>query len=131
MDESDVHRWFDEYLESFAACGRGERAADDLLAYYAVPLLMATDAAFAALASDAEVIAVAQQQIDGVRAARYDHSDVLSSEVTMINATSALFQGAFSRLRADGSEISQLTVTYLVTEGSVGRRISAIALHSS
>jgi hypothetical protein len=65
-----------------------------------------------------------------MRAADYHHSDLLGSEVTVLNATSALYRGAFSRRRADGSEIGRLTVTYLVTDGTVGRRTSALALHS-
>lgn len=125
-----MKRWFGEYLDAFAACGRGEREADALLAYYGVPLLLATDDGFIALAGDDQVVAAAQQQIDGMRAADYDHSDVLSSDVTVLNTTSALYRGAFSRRSADGTEINRLTVTYLVTDGSAGRRISALALHS-
>ena len=130
MQEQAVRRWFGEYLDTFAACGRGERDADALLPYYGVPLLVATDGGFIAVTSDDQVVAAAQQQIDAMRAADYDHSDVLSSEVTVVNATSALYRGAFSRRRADGTEINRLTVTYLVTDGSAGRRISALALHS-
>lgn len=130
MDDNDVTRWFGEYLDAFAACGRGEKDATSLLAYYGVPLLLATDDAFVALTTEDQVIAAAQRQIDGMLAADYDHSDVLSSQVTVVNATSALYRGAFSRQRADGTEISQLTVTYLVTDSSVGRRISALALHT-
>ena len=130
MHDDDVDRWFGQYLDVFASCGRGERDAASLLAYYGVPLLLATDDAFVALTSDDQVIAAAQRQIDGMRAADYHQSDVLSSEVTVLNATSAFYRGAFSRRRADGSQISQLTVTYLVTDGSAGRRISALALHT-
>ena len=130
MDDNDVDRWFGEYLDAFAACGRGEKGAASLLAYYGVPLLRATDDAFIALTSEDQVTAAAQQQIDGMLAANYDHSKVLSSDITVLNATSAIYRGAFSRRRADGTEISQLTVTYLVTDGSVGRRISALALHT-
>jgi hypothetical protein len=130
VDESDVDRWFGEYLKVFEACGRGDSDAGSLLAFYGVPLLVATDDGFIALASEDRVVAAAQQQIDGMRAAAYDHSDVLGSEVTVLNATSALYRGEFSRRRADGGEIGRLTVTYLVTDGSVGRRISALVLHS-
>jgi hypothetical protein len=130
VHDDDADRWFGQYLDVFASCGRGERDAASLLAYYGVPLLLATDDAFVALTSDDRVMAAAQRQIDGMRAADYHHSDVLSSEVTVLNATSALYRGAFSRRRADGSQISQLTVTYLVTDGSAGRRISALALHT-
>jgi hypothetical protein len=59
----------------------------------------------------------------------YDHSEVLYSEVTVLNSASALYRAAFSRRRSDGGEMSRLTVTYLVTGGPVGRRISAPAVH--
>jgi hypothetical protein len=130
VDDSDVGRWFGEYLDAFAACGRGERDAASLLAYYGVPLLLTTNDGFVALTSDDQVVAVAQQQVDGMRAADYDHSEVLSSEVTVLNSTSALYRGAFSRRRGDGGEINRLSVTYLVTDGPVGRRISALAVQS-
>jgi len=130
VDENDVTRWFGEYLEAFGACGRGEQDAPSLLAYYAVPWLVATDDAFIALTSEDQVVAAAQQQIDRMRAAAYDHSDVLGSEVTVLNASSALYRGAFSHRRVDGAEIGRLALTYLVTDGSVGRRISALVVHS-
>lgn len=130
MDTNGVGRWFDEYLDAFAACGRGERDTSSLLAYYGVPLLLSTDDGFVALNSDGQVLAAIQQQVDGMRAADYDHSEVLAAEVATLNATSALYRGTFSRQRRDGGEIGQLTVTYLVTDGPAGCRISALAVHS-
>jgi hypothetical protein len=130
VDTSDVSRWFGEYLDAFAACGRGQRDTASLLAYYGVPLLLTTDDGSFALTSDDQVVAAAQQQVDGMRAADYDHSEVLDFEVTVLNATSALYRGSFSRQRSDGGEIGRLTATYLVTDGPVGRRISALAVHS-
>ena len=58
MDSDGVSQWFGEYLDAFAACGRGERDTDSLLAYYGVPLLVTTDEGFFALTSDAQVVAV-------------------------------------------------------------------------
>jgi hypothetical protein len=130
VDNSDVSRWFGEYLDAFAACGRGESDTASLLACYGVPLLLTTDDGFFALTGDGQVVAAAQQQIDGMHAAGYGRSEVLDSEVTVLNSTSALYRGTFSRQRSDGREISRLTATYLVTEGSMGRRISALAVHS-
>ena len=46
MDSDGVSQWFGEYLDAFAACGRGERDTDSLLAYYGVPLLVTTDEGF-------------------------------------------------------------------------------------
>jgi hypothetical protein len=131
VDNNDVTRWFGEYLDAFAACGRGERDTASLLAYYGVPLLVTTDDGFFPLTTDDQVVAVVRQQVDGMRAAAYDRSETLESEVTVLNSTSALYRGTFSRQRSDGSEIGRLTLTYLVTDGPVGRRISAFAVHGS
>ncbi len=131
MDISDVNEWFGEYLDAFAACGRGERETRSLLSYYGIPLLVTTDAGYFALTSDDQVVAVIQRQIDGMRADGYARTVVLGSEVTVVNATSALYLGTFSRQRGDDSEIGRLTATYLVTDGAAGRRISVLAIHSS
>ena len=131
MDSGDVGRWFaEEYLDAFAACGRGERDAADLLGYYGVPLLLTTDDGFFALTGDDQVVAAARQQVEGMRAAGYDRSEILDAEVTVLNSASALYRGSFSRRRSDGTEIGRITVTYLVTDGPSGRRISVLAAHS-
>jgi hypothetical protein len=130
VDNNDVSRWFGEYLNAFAACGRGESDTASLLAYYGVPLLVTTDDGFAPLTSDDQVVAVMQQQVDGMRAAGFGRTEVLGSEVTVLNSTSALYRGTFSRQRRDGGEIGRPTLTYLVTDGPAGRRISALLVHS-
>jgi hypothetical protein len=66
VNSSEVSRWFDEYLDAYASCGRGESDTSSLLAYYGVPLLLTTDDGFFAPASGAEVIAAVQRQIDGM-----------------------------------------------------------------
>jgi hypothetical protein len=130
VDSDEVRRWFGEYLDVFAACGRGERDTASLLEYYAVPLLITTDDGFFGLTTDDQVVAAVQPQIDGMRAANFDHSDVVDSDITVLNATSALYRATFSRQRSDGGEIGRFTATYLVTDGAEGRRISVLAVHS-
>jgi NTF2-like protein (DUF6841) len=130
VDSSGVSQWFGEYLDAFAACGRGESDTGSLLAYYGVPLLLTTDGGVFTLTSDDRVVAAMQQQVDGMRAAGYYGSEIIGSEVTVLNSTSALYRGTFSRYRSDGGEISRLTATYLVTDGMTGRRISVLAVHS-
>ena len=93
VDSSGVSRWFGEYLDAFAACGRGEKDTAFLLAYYGVPLLLTTDGGFFALTSDDQVVAAVQQQVDGMRAAGYSRSETLGSEVTVLNSTSAVYRG--------------------------------------
>lgn len=124
-----MEQLFGRYHDAFAACGRGERDTTSLLDYFGVPLLIATEDRFLALTSADQVKAGLQRQIDAIRAADYDHSEILNSETTVLNATSALHRLTFSRQSTDGCEIGQLTVTYLVTDGRAGRRISAAAIH--
>jgi hypothetical protein len=131
VDSSQVSRWFDEYLDAFAACGRGQQDVSSLLAYYAVPLLVTTDGGFFPLTSDDQVVAVIQQQADELRTAGYARTETLASQVTVLNSASALYRGTFSRQRSDGGEIGRLTATYLVTDGPAGRRISVLAVHGS
>jgi len=131
VDSSDVTRWFGEYLDVFAECCRGERDTGALLGYFGVPLLLTTDGGYFALASEEQVVAGLQPQIGQMRAAGYARSEILGAEITMLNATSALYQGKISRRRGDGSEISLLVATYLVTDGPAGRRFSALAVQSS
>ena len=131
VDSSEVRRWFAEYLDAFAACGRGEQDTDSLLAYYGVPLLVTTGQGFFALTSDDQVVAAVRQQVDGMRAADYHGSEILGAEVSVLNSTSALYRGTFVRRRSDGGEIGRLTATYLVTDGTAGRRISVVAVHGS
>ena len=130
VDSRDVSRWFLEYLDVFAACGRGEADADALLEHYDVPLLVSTDDGPMTLTSEEQVVAVMQRQVDGMRAASYGRTEILDFDVTVLNATAALYRGTFSRQRSDGGEISRLTATYLVTDAPTGRRISMLAVHS-
>jgi hypothetical protein len=131
MDAEEISDWFDAYLEVFAACGRGDRDTSSLLAYYGVPLVLTTDEGVLALTSDEQVVAGVQQQVDGMRASDYQHSEILSSDVTVLNASSALYRGEFSRRRRDGDEINRLAVTYLITGGPDERRISDLAVHGA
>jgi hypothetical protein len=127
MEAADAVTWFDDYLSAFAAFGRGE--VDEprlLLDYYAVPLLLTTDDAVVALTTEDEVINAVRGQIGGLRDAGYHRSEVLTSELSVLNARTALYAAEFSRRRADGSEIGRLAATYLMTVGAVGRRISAL-----
>jgi hypothetical protein len=129
VHHQDVERWFGEYLAAYAACGRGERETGSLLAYYGVPLLITTDAGVFALADAEQVVAGVQPQITAMRRAGFDRSEVLGTEVTVLNATTALLGGRFSWQRADGREITRATVSYLVTDGPAGPRIAVLAVH--
>ena len=79
VDSSDVSRWFGEYLDAFAACGRGEKDAATLLGYYGVPLLLTTDGGFFALTSENQVVQAVLQAnawLDKKTRETEDYSDV-------------------------------------------------------
>ena len=131
MDADAARRWFDSYLADFIALGRGD--LDDvrrILDHYGVPMLVSTDAGTTVLTDEDQVLAVARQQAYGMRAAGYDRSEVLAADTTVLNRTCATHHGRFARLRADGTEISQVEATYVISDGAGGRRISAIIVHS-
>jgi hypothetical protein len=131
MDQADVDTWYAEYFAEFVAHGRGEVTdTRRMLSYFAVPLLVSTDDAAQVLTDESQVVAMAQRQFDGMRAAGFDRTDELSSETTVLNPNCALRRGRISRFRADGSEITRFDATYLITDTVAGRRISALVLRA-
>jgi hypothetical protein len=132
VDVQDVRKWLDDYLTEFAAQGRGD--TDDvsrMLSYYGVPFLVSTDAGTSMLTDESQVLAMAQDQVDGMRAARYDHTEQLDPQTVVLNGSCARHHATFARMRSDGSEISRPELTYLVNDRPEGRRISALVVHSS
>jgi hypothetical protein len=129
LDAAAVKRWFDEYLDTYAACARGERDMSALLSLYGVPMVLTTDEGVVTLMTDDEAAAVMQSQVDGLRAQGYHHTDVLHSEATVLNSTSALYRASLSRRNADGGEFDSPTITYLVTDDVGGLRIVLLAVH--
>lgn len=132
MDVAEVDRWFAAYLADFAALGRGEgEDVRRMLDHYSVPLILSSDSGCRFLTDEAQVLAAAQQQADGMRSTGYDRSEELVANTTVLNQSCSVHRGRFARLRADGTEISQLEMTYLITDGPAGRRISAMVVHTS
>lgn len=126
---ADVSAWFDQYVAVFAACGRGERPASDVLDFYGAPILLTTDDTVVQLEDRDQIAGWVQGQVDGMIAADYARTDVLDQVVTPINAKTSLLRGEFSRRARDEREIQRLTVTYLITGSDDERRISALMLH--
>lgn len=132
MTAEEAERWFGEYLDRFAAVGRG--AIEDpsvLLRFYGAPLLVTSDGGAGWFADEEALHALVRGQAEAMRSSGYDASEVLSLDITVLNATSVLVRGSFVRRRADGSEIARLGATYLIADGPGGRRIAAIALQAA
>ena len=132
MDKQSVERWFSVYLAEFIVLGRGgSEDVQGLIRHYNVPLLLSTDAGCRSLADERQVLAFTRQQVNEMRSANYDRSQELAAETLVLNGSCAIHRGLFSRLRSDGTEITKLEVTYLITGGAEGHRISAIVVHSA
>ena len=127
LDADVVRRWFDEYLETFAACARGEQEMATLLAHYGVPLIITSDDGVIEVMTDDEAAAIMQSMVDGLRGLGYHHTEVLHPEVIMLNEMSAIYRAAMSRRNHDNGEIGCPTITYLITDDVGGFRIKVLA----
>ncbi len=129
MNEADVRRWYAEYLEAFAQCGRGERPTSDLIEYYGVPMTLTTNDSAATYTTVEEAVGWASDQAAGMQAAGYLRTDEWRlAKVTVLNDTTALYDVGLARIGADGSEISRFAFTYLIVDGTAGRRIAALVV---
>ncbi len=131
LDTASVHRWFSDYLEVFATAVRGEGPISALLDCYAVPLTLTTDEGAISLYTHDQLAAVIQGQVDGLRAQNYHHTTLSHAEVTVLNASSALYRGAFARHDVHGAELGRVAVTYLLVDGPAAAQIAVLAAHGS
>ena len=130
MDTAEVQQWFAAYFADFVALGRGD--LDDvrrILDHYGVPLTLSTAEGTQFLTDEEQLLAVMRRQVEGLSAEGYDRTEQLSAETTVLNRTAALHRGRFARLRADGTEVARVDISYLITDGPAGRRISALIVH--
>jgi hypothetical protein len=127
LDAGAVGRWFDDYLETFAACVRGEQEMATLLAHYGVPLIITSDDGVIEVMTDDEAAGIIQSLVDGLRGLGFHHIEVLHPEVTVLNAMSAIYRATMSRRNEHGDEIGCPTITYLVTDDVAGMRIKVLA----
>jgi hypothetical protein len=125
-----VSRWIEAYFGVFAQCVRGEADMAVLLGHFGVPMIVTSDEGVVTLMTDDEAAAMMQSQVDGLRGLGFDHTEVLNSEVTVLNAASALYRGTLLRRNRDGDQIDCPTITYLVTDDIAEPRIVLLAAHS-
>jgi len=130
VEAGEVEDWFAQYLSAFAALGRGESRPGDVVPYYGLPFLLTTDDVIVSLGTVDEVAAWLQSQADATSAMGYNHTETLASDVAILNRNTAVHRAEFSRQRADGTEINQMSVTYVITRESESFRISMLVLHS-
>jgi hypothetical protein len=127
LDADAVNRWFAAYFDTFSACARGDRDMSELLSLFGVPLILTSDDGVTTFMTDDEAAAVMQSLVDGLRANGYHHTDVLHSEVSVLNSTSALYRATMSWRNANSDEIGCPTINYLVIDDVAGPRIVLLA----
>lgn len=128
--EGGVHAWFAGYLSAFTALGRGECTPTELAEYFFVPLLVTTDDVVISLGSRDDIVSWLKVQADGMAAAGYDHTHVSSTDARVANGTTAVVRALMARRRADGSDITELSVTYVLVRDQHDLRVQALVAHS-
>jgi hypothetical protein len=114
-----------EVVRRLDACGQGE--VDDaraLLSFHAVSL---SDFEAMTLETEAQVLEAAHRQIQALRVANLQRSEMLASEMVALNATSVLHKVDLSRRQEDGTAIGRVRATFLLTIGADGPRIAVLA----
>lgn len=129
MGEDDARRWFAKYLVAFTALGRGESTPVEVAEHFYVPFLLTTDDVVTSFWSRREVEDWLQAQADAMSSSGYDRTDVLGTNVRVENATTALVRTHMVRRRRDGSDISELSLTYVLVRGQQGLRVQALVVH--
>lgn len=131
MSPDDVRTWFTDYLTAFTALGRGEADPAEAAAHLVTPLLVTTDEVVITLPSRLDVVGWLQAQAGAMSSTGYDHTALLSTTVEVINETTAMLRARMVRRRRDGSDIVELSVTYLVVRDQGGLGAQALMVHST
>jgi hypothetical protein len=129
LSSASLRRWYDEYVEVFAAAVRGEAPVSAVLGYYAAPVLYTSDDGVTVAPDVTVMSAVMQSQIDVLRSYGYAGSDVTRFEASTLNATTALLRVTVTRRDARGHEIETPAITYVVADGGDGPRFAVLAAH--
>jgi len=130
VDATDVELWFASYLDTFVALGRGDRDdVEALLRFYDVPMLLSAPGGTAWLRDADHVVGVMRAQVEGLRHAGFDRTEVADAETVVLNEGCARHEARFVRRTADGAEIAAFTASYLVADGPEGPRIAVLAVH--
>ncbi len=131
MTEDDVRTWFAHYLSAFEELGRGQASPADLAAFYAGPLLVTTDDVLSRLPSPDAIATWLAGQADAMSSAGYDHTQLRTTAVTVLNRRTAMVRAVMTRRRGDGAEIATKEVTYTHGRDQDELRVAAVAVHSA
>jgi hypothetical protein len=129
VTSEDVELWFATYLDCFVALARGERDdVEAILGFYGVPMLLSSPGGTGWLHDAEQVVGVTRAQIEGLRHAGFDRTEVEASVTVVLNDTCARYEARFRRRAADDTEIASFSASYLIAEGPDGPRIAALAV---
>lgn len=130
MDLASVDRWFAAYLEAFAAVARGDHDVARLMDWYAVPLTITVDAGTLVMLTAEDMLKVVGRQVQQLRTERFTGSVETLRESTLLNSSSAIRREGLKRRRADGTDIDQVDITYVIVATHDGCRIAFMAVRN-
>lgn len=131
MDTAGVDGWFAAYLEDFAAVARGQREVQRLLQWYSVPLVITVDEGTMQMTTADDVLAVVGNQVDQLKVEGFIGSVEVHGETTLLNGSSAMRHEGLVRRRADGTDIDDVEMTYVIVAIAGGFRIALMAVRKA
>lgn len=128
--ESDVHRWFFEYVETFIRCASSPSPdVEALQRYFHAPTWMTTDTVFLSIGTREQVGAILGNELSQLAKADYGGSQAIDPVIQVFNQRSAMVTVTWARSDRNGVEFQRMRVSYVVACTDLGWKIVASAVH--
>ncbi|HEY1339493.1 MAG TPA: nuclear transport factor 2 family protein [Bryobacteraceae bacterium] len=121
---SDALRTLTDYYRAFSTL-----KLDAIFPFFHEPATLISSQGVFVAAKPADVAAVFQQAIDGLRAAGFGHSELAVKDERSLSATASLIRGVAIRYHADGHELNRAGVTYVLNRTGDTWKIAVLILH--
>lgn len=118
---------FEAYLPAWAAIGRSERPADDILDYWSIPFFAASMHGTGWLTTRAEVLGLLETTHAPLKTGGYDHTKPLDRAITVFNENAACADAIWSRRNAQGQEIERVATHFDLRRLDQGWRMIALS----
>ncbi|WP_372571664.1 DUF6841 family protein [Ruegeria jejuensis] len=124
----DLFQWvFSDYVPTWAAIGRSERDAKDILNYWSVPMFAASMHGIGWLMDEEAVIGLLATTHAPLKTSGYDNTKPLDRAITVYNDHSASADAIWSRRRADETEIERVATHFDIRLTEAGWRIIGLS----
>jgi ketosteroid isomerase-like protein len=102
-----------------------------ILPYFHEPSFLIGPGGVAATSTHAALTAMFTPVMEDLRARKYARSELSDLRVKQLSATTALASGIAVRYKADGQELEQVGVTYLLHKADGGWKITVVVAHDA